>query len=658
MTVTEPCVSLTTGTLSPDLRVNYAYGMVLGLDEFLQEQLHRLDKDYLHQRALHGYGAVYGLQVTTEPTSDGSPDFTVTVAPGMAIDQHGREVVVRSAQCARLGAWLAAQEQAHPGTVASHLGVSGELTVYVVASYASCLDNLVPLPGQPCSSSDQTPVASRIRDAWDVDLRWEPPPMPRWDTDRRLARLLDSVQIVAGLDHTLSDEQGLVDAVLALAAEASEGPSDLGPPPGSPSGPVTYQLPADLAAEALDRIFTVWVTQVRPLLEPDLTAPADEWDPAVLLASIIFTPTSPFQAGSPSIESCDDPDDAGRPYLLHTQLLQELHRLTEAVVETPSTPVELATLAPSLDPNGILRLHAWFHLDRPVSLTTPIQVVSESGIAMSFAPSATDTNGNPVAFAQLWTLTAPSAFAVHDGEQLQATFGATTVLVGDPSTTLGDVQTVEGLRFLDATEMGDVVAYATVRVPPAIPAPVASVEFVTITSAALEEKRLRFELWFHPQSRGPQDNVFAIKPTLEAFDEITGNPLKVLSLVQDTVYPNVWLLTTEAPQNARPFPAYVRFLFLTREFVLDSQIIGQLSLADWITKEHIEFIGWDRDKAVIVAFNRVGPAITHLGPGVIDLHGLAQLGPAPAEPTRRATRTRSTTPRKPPGRTRRTRSDQ
>ena len=274
--MTDTCVSLTTGTLSPYQRVNYAYGMVLGVDEFLTEQQHRLEKGYLHERALHGYGTVYGLHVTAGQAADDADDVEVRVSTGMLIDQYGREAVITCDQCARLGAWLAAQEQASPGTVASHRGPSGELVVYVVARYASCLDALVPLPGTPCSSSAQSSVASRVRDAWDVDLTFELPPMPRWDTDRRLARLLGSVEIVAGLPQDQSSEDDIVAAVLTLPSRADDGPDDLFPdltPSGSPSALTGLRLPAETAAEALDRIFTVWVTQVRPFLEPDLTTP-------------------------------------------------------------------------------------------------------------------------------------------------------------------------------------------------------------------------------------------------------------------------------------------------------------------------------------------------------------------------------------------------
>ena len=501
MTVTEPCVSLTTGTLSPDLRVNYAFGMVLGLDEFLQEQVHRLEKDYLHERALHGYGTVSGLAVTTTAAGAGS-DAVVTVSQGIAIDQWGREIVIRCDQCTRLGAWLAAQEQAHPGTLLEHLGPSGEVTVYVVAAYSDCLDAMVPLPGQPCSSSEQTRVASRLRDAWDVELRWEPPPMPRWDTDRRLARLLSEVLVVQGLAATDSDEAEIIDAVLALTAEAANGPSDLTPDGGSPPGAPVWRLPADQAADALDRIFTVWVTQVRPTislgsevsqpLEQDLMAPNPASDPAVLLASITFAPASPFLPGAPAITWWGEPDDDGRPYLLHTQLIQDLNRLRYA----GSPSLELVTLAASVPDNVPAVLDAWFHLGRPVALPREITVVDEFGVSTQFAAVPAEREGGPPDFSNHWVLTAVGdTFVPRDVLQLGARFPGDTVFVGDWTTSLQRLQAHEGVLLLDAEPGGDVLAYTTFRLPPPPPQP--STELVSLVATAADNAPIVIDAWFH-----------------------------------------------------------------------------------------------------------------------------------------------------------------
>lgn len=616
--MTETCVSLSTGTLSPDQRVNYAYGMVLGVDDFLTEQQHRLESGYRHARALHGYGTVYGLQVTTETSAGAPDDVTVMVTTGMAIDQWGRDVVLTCPQCARLGVWLAAQEQAGPGIVAEHRGPSGELVVYVVARYASCLDALVPLPGQPCSSSAPSMVASRIRDAWDVDLTFDPPPMPRWDTDRRLARLLSSVKIVSGLPSDQSSEEAIVAAVLALVAEASDGPGSLeteSSPPSSPPGDTGFQLPADQAADALDRIMTVWVTQVRPLLEPDLTQPQPNnpsamSDEAILLASVTFTAADPFDPLAPRITSFDQPDNTGRPYVLHTRLIQELRSLqgTATVVVQPQ---ELVTLAPSVDPSGTLTLDAWFHLPDPVSLTEGIEVVTEAGVRATFDPAATDDTGNLVQFSDVWRLTAPGDFTTVDGQQLEARFDAETVFIGNDSTTLAEVQ-ADGLDLLNANLRGDVRAFATVEIDPVSrpePPPVEtkpSMEFVTTTSASVDNEQLWIEMWFHPQPRGPRDDVLLTQePTVEAFDELTGNPLERLEMRPHPVYRNVWAMNTRVPENQQPFPAYVRLVFVAEKIFVQTPAGDELTLAEWITKDEIVYVGWDPREALIVSYTRV-----------------------------------------------------
>ena len=49
------CPPPSTG-LDPDKRVKYSLGLVLGVDEFEQEQHYLLGRGRQHNRALHGYG--------------------------------------------------------------------------------------------------------------------------------------------------------------------------------------------------------------------------------------------------------------------------------------------------------------------------------------------------------------------------------------------------------------------------------------------------------------------------------------------------------------------------------------------------------------------------------------------------------------------------
>lgn len=614
MTVTQPCVSVGTGTLSPDLRVFYQYGMVLGLDDFLQEQTHNLGLDYHHERALHGYGTVYGLHVTTATPSDAPGDVTVTVEPGMAIDQRGREVTVTSAQCARLGAWLAAQEQASAGTVEGHLGSSGELVVYVVAAYAECPDDLVPLPGQPCSTSAQVQVPSRLRDAWDIDFRWAPPAMPAWDAVRKLGRLLNSIQIVPGPDLSLwSDEEAIIEAVLALPAQESVSGSPPQTPSDSPSGLVSYQLPAADADAAFDRILTTWVTQVRPQLSPDLTAPDPAWDPAVLLSSITLTPQAPFSATSPAIVSYSDPDDTGRPYLLHTALIQELRLGGQADAAAPPSPPavvqEAVTLSSTVDSYGVPTLTAWFHLPDPVSLPPTIQVVDENGQVGAFTTEVPPGAGTG-SFSDLWTLSAPSGsppgsgFHVADGDQLAATFLGAEVLVGNSATTLAAA--VAGQSFVNTTDAGDVTAYTIVQGIPSASFPFVTVSFVPNGSKSHDGPYL--ELWFHGQMQNVAGNfTFTVTaPSVRVFDDISGTPSGTGNLM--AIGPNVWIIPIKTG-----LPAYLRLVFSTEQTEVEvvltqagTTISTPMTLADWINTSGVRYVGWEGGATMsIVSFARI-----------------------------------------------------
>jgi hypothetical protein len=587
---TTPCVSLTTGTLRPDERVNYAYGMVLGLDEFLAEQLYLLSKDRLHERGLHGFGTVSGLDVSVIQVDS---DFQVLVSTGIGIDQWGREIVITCDQCARLGAWVAAQEQQNPGTLAQHLDATGQATVYVVASYAECLDDMVPLPGQPCSSSDQTMVASRIRDAWDVELRWDDPAMPRWDTDRRLARLLRNVVVVDGLPDAQSDEAGIGAAVLDLANRVHDAPDSLDPPPGP-----SWQLPADDAADALDRILTVWVTQVRPGIVPDLAAPEATSEAAILLATITFTPASPFDPAAPTIASCQDPDPEGRPYLLHTELIQEV-RTTSAGGEgspAPQTPpVQLVTLAGTGAPS-VVTIDAWFHLLQAVSLPSTVDVTDEAGTTTAYAAAAVSPDGN--GFSSQWQLTSPvgtgSPAAVG---QVVVRFPAAGVLVGDPATSL--LQVESSTSFLDQETGGDVLAYA--EVGPAAPATVPNVEFVSIEPVLSNLEQVILELWFHLQPHGVADKVFTVRPVVTVYDETTGGVLPSVLSGPAPWERNVWRVTVVRSVQQQGPRQYLRLVFATKDFTVD---VGgtQMPLADWIDRSGLTYVGWQPDAHEIVVF--------------------------------------------------------
>jgi len=69
-------------------RPRYFEGQLLSAADFQAEQDYHTAMRRRHNRALHGWGVVEGLETGLE---DGD---RITVSPGMAIDGHGREIVV------------------------------------------------------------------------------------------------------------------------------------------------------------------------------------------------------------------------------------------------------------------------------------------------------------------------------------------------------------------------------------------------------------------------------------------------------------------------------------------------------------------------------------------------------------------------------------
>jgi hypothetical protein len=105
-------------------RLQYFYGQMLGAADFQAEQSYFRDKLKLHNRCLHGYGAVCGLSVAPaiEPEGPCGPEdkakeegricARVVVGCGLALDPQGNELVVRQPVAVDLWARLGEEERA------------------------------------------------------------------------------------------------------------------------------------------------------------------------------------------------------------------------------------------------------------------------------------------------------------------------------------------------------------------------------------------------------------------------------------------------------------------------------------------------------------------------------------------------------------------
>lgn len=558
--VMKQCVPLSTGVLSADQRVNYQFGLVLGVDEFEQEDLYFRERDERATRTYHGYGTAVGLHVTAERPAEAPADVEVKVTPGIAADKPGRPVVIPSAQCARVGAWIAAQEKQAAADEAAppleaHLSPSGDVTLYVVAEYGSCFDALVPLPGNPCGSDDEVTAASRVRDSWRLGFRWEPPDMTHWDGVRALADIMLPIELDE-LSPIESDEELLAEHIRALAPGA---PAAATPLPAHPL------LPASDARAAFDRLLTIWITEVRPTLSPNLIHP--EGDPAILLSAITVVPADPFVVESPAITSYQEPDDEGRPYLAPTQLIQELVLMGGgARHQSEELPVfELASVSESAEPDSPRRLVLWFHL--PGAVTMPIDIsVSRAGAAPVSA--AVVSAGDEKTFLLL-----PSAGPVLDREQFDIFLDLTRIQLVPADAgrlvSVADWLKDNGLEVVgrDGTTVTLHYTTATLQSGESEPPPQRPVLLLASahgTGLVGQDQRPAIEVWFHVDEvadTGDERITRIDGEGIEVWGEVEENGLMRMRFEQNRLRHNVYQLVLD-PEGWKEagFTPYMRVL--------------------------------------------------------------------------------------------------
>ncbi len=585
--VTTRCVSFAQGNKDPLQRINYAFGLVLGVDEFVDEQCYFLEKEYMHNRALHGCGTVSGLHVSAAANNE---DIEIRVAPGMGIDQYGRLFVVSNEQCASLLTWLADQE------------VTGQdQTLYVVARYAECETELVPIAGQPCSSSEQLSAPSRIRDTFEISFALRPPPHQRHNAVVNLGEFLSRFR-------RDTEAESLGDLGTAARLEAIIGPdvvnqtsadfqthlnmiiADLTNNAGAQLIPV---LPGE-AETLVNAIFAYWITRVRPQLLPDLINPATpenaEAEPPV--PDILLAQIDVAGAGQEALELGDITiDNTLRPYLLHTQLIQELFDIQDRAgagnAETPDEPVfEFARL----DTLGVRRLSLWVHLDQNLALQpgenismfrigadgseNEIQInlnedVARRGDAGRYYDLRTQTNLNPGD--RLLLLLAGDRIQTSEAgenQQLSELIRNLPFTFNNFDPTNGRLTVFHVVEQAPSIDPGQIQETVRELIPP--PTPI--IPFVTITPITVSDGEVDFlqdyELWFHLDIASQNEGGIADlnRENLLLFTETGPGNLQQIQIDPSLVVPNVWMANPSFTSDGgtttfRIFATFARFVF-------------------------------------------------------------------------------------------------
>jgi hypothetical protein len=313
----------------PTKHVNYALGMVLGVDDFTQEYTNLSGHDQRNVRNLIGYGVISGLRVTIDVDAERGP--RVQVAPGEAVTPSGRAVCVSPAQCAYLNDWLQANRQ----DVEALGSPPDSVSLAVVACYRECPTDEVPIPGEPCRTDAELKEASRLAESFELELRLAPTAQLEEEAVR------DFVAWVRSLPITSAPGPGIEAFLETLRAAADlEGSPPASPPRlldfllGSPPGGLA--IPADDAEAYYAALLRFWVEELRPRLRSATGAECgcggggigelDKDADCITLAELEVPIVVDGISGAMLVADTPDVtvDDTARPTLLHLRLLQEL----------------------------------------------------------------------------------------------------------------------------------------------------------------------------------------------------------------------------------------------------------------------------------------------------------------------------------------------
>ncbi len=144
-------------------RVRYFPRQLLTAEDMQQEQRYFIEKQRRHNRYLHGWGIVWGLDVVLK-----SGSFSVTICPGYALSPQGDEIYVSAEVSFDLRQYIAGQgSPCHVpcGSVVPDAEAPKE--VYVAIKYAECLSHPVRIPPVGCGCDDTVCEYSRIRDGFE-----------------------------------------------------------------------------------------------------------------------------------------------------------------------------------------------------------------------------------------------------------------------------------------------------------------------------------------------------------------------------------------------------------------------------------------------------------------------------------------------------------
>lgn len=160
------CTQLDSLTLE---RVKYFSRQLLTADDMTADQDYFRNKMRRHNRYLHGWGVVCGMQVTVAP--DANAPWQVQIGSGYALGPYGDEIFIPNpvlldlAQCGP----GAETDPCDPGSLLRGSPAKSGATLFIAVRYEECYSRPVRVAPGGCGCQDTLCEPSRIRDTFQID---------------------------------------------------------------------------------------------------------------------------------------------------------------------------------------------------------------------------------------------------------------------------------------------------------------------------------------------------------------------------------------------------------------------------------------------------------------------------------------------------------
>ena len=332
-------------TPRPTRHVNFALGMILGVDDYRQEFAYHSGRDRWIVRELGGYGTLSGLAVSIEDAGSDGPRLRVTA--GTAASPGGQLICVGADQCALLNAWLNREDiAARVAQIDAPQNPANDavLKLWLTLCYDSCSVAPVPIPGQPCRSEEDLMAPSRVADDYRLSLGFDPPSLGEADYVRLLAAYAAALPDPGGAApvgpalKTLLERVRRQALVLFSPAAVESEAADV----------TAVQVHPDVRPQVMTALRRLWVSELRPavVLSP-CSAGGAEYDDCVMLGLLtvgVVNDGTQWEVKNSGPGDFDiDLDQSTRPLLMSLALAQSPLGIAPEPSDATTASIEYVT---------------------------------------------------------------------------------------------------------------------------------------------------------------------------------------------------------------------------------------------------------------------------------------------------------------------------